>query len=291
MIRLKDFEPIVKRNEPLGKYTFSKLGGVCEILAEPTSVPQFSALYKACLKEKIPVRILGNGCNLLVRTPTISGVVVRMTGEIFCGFQVKSNLVNIGAGASVMSAISFLSRNNFCGLEAIAGVPGTIGGAVLSNTSDKTGPISRFVQRIHVLDAKGDPQIREKDELSFCEKGQLDDPVILSVEFAFEKDNTESIVKRLRKTWVSRKIQLPLGVPYAGKIFRNPRGLTAASLIEQAGQLKAKVGNAEICDRDPNYIVLQPGATAEEVVRLIENVRKAVLERFNIDMEPEITIW
>lgn len=291
MSRLKEFEPILKRNEPLGKYTFSKIGGVCEMLAEPGSVAEFSALYKACLKEKIPLRILGNGCNLLVRSSTISGVVVRMTGEAFCGFQIKSNLVNIGAGASVVSAISFLSRNNFCGLEPLVGIPGTIGGAVLSNTTDKTGPISRFVQRIQVLDSQGTPQIREKDELSFCEKGQFGDPVILSVEFAFEKDNTESIVKRLRKTWISRKIQLPLGVPYAGRIFRNPRGLTSASLIEQAGQLKARVGNAEICDRDPNYIVLQPGATADDVVLLIENVRKAVFERFNVQMESEISIW
>jgi len=291
MLSLDKFSSILKKHEPLGKYTFTGIGGDCDFLAEPESVREFSELYKTCVEHKIPIRVLGNGCNLVVQSKRIPGVVVRMTKKAFCDFEIKGNLVNIGAGASIISAISFLSRNNLCGLETLIGIPGTVGGAVLSNTADKTGPITRFVQKIHVLDAQGNPQVREKDEISFHEKGRIDDPIIHSVEFSFEKDNKESIVKRLRKAWISRKIHLPLGIPYAGKVFRNPRGLSAASLIEQAGLLKSRIGGAEVCDRDPNYMVLHPGASSDDVLKLIENIRQTILEKFNVQLEVEMAIW
>jgi UDP-N-acetylmuramate dehydrogenase len=82
-----------------------------------------------------------------------------------------------------------------------------------------------------------------------------------------------------------------LGIPYAGKVFRNPRGLSAASLIEQAGLLKSRIGGAEVCDRDPNYMVLHPGASSDDVLKLIENIRQIILEKFNVQLEVEMAIW
>ncbi len=289
---LMEFEPIIKKSSSLSPHTFSGLAGVCEYLAEPRSKEELAALFKTCHTNKIPFRILGNGCNLLVRSAVVPGVVVKLTNPAFFGFENLGNTVRMGAGASIFSAISFCSQNNMAGFETLIGIPGTIGGALLSNTSDKSGPISRFVRKIEVIDSLGIIQIRDKEEISFSDKGNdLRDPVILSVEFAFENDKTESIVKRLRKAWISRKIQLPLGVPYAGKIFKNPRGLTAASLVEQGGFQKTKVGGAEICDRDSNYIVIHPNAVVEDVLRLIEQVKQGIRERFNVDLELEITIW
>lgn len=292
MKHLMEFEPILTKNASLSPHTFSGLAGVCEYLAEPRSKEDLALLFKACKSNSIPFRILGNGCNLLVRSPIVPGVVVKLTNPAFCGFENLGHTVRMGAGASIFSAISFCSKNNMAGFETLIGIPGTIGGALLSNTSDRSGPISRFVRKIEVLDSLGNLQVRDKEELSFSDKGNdLRDPVILSVEFAFEQDKTESIVKRLRKAWISRKIHLPLGIPYAGKIFRDPRGLTASSLIEQGGFLKSRIGGAEICDRDPNYIVIHPNAMVEDVLRLIEQVKQGVRERFNVELDLEIAIW
>ncbi len=289
---LKVFNLILKKSASLSPYTFSGLGGICEYLAEPQSKEQLANLYKVCMAEKIPFRILGNGCNLLVKSNLVLGVVVRLSHQVFSGFENLGNTVRMGAGASVFSAIRFCSENNMAGFETLIGIPGTIGGALLSNTSDRSGPISRFVRKIEVLDSLGNIQVRDKEEISFGEKGGgQEDPVILSVEFSFEHDKTESIVKRLRKAWINRKIQLPLGVPYAGNIFKNPRGLTAASLIEQSGFQKSRVGGAEFCDRDLNFIIIHPTAGADDVSKLIDQVKQGIKEKFNLDLELEISIW
>lgn len=292
MKSLKEFEPILKKSVSLSPYTFSGLGGVCEFLAEPQSKEELASLYKVCLAEKIPFRILGNGCNLLVKSNLVPGVVVRLSSHAFIGFEDLGNTIRMGAGASIFFAIRFCSENNMAGFETLIGIPGTIGGALLSNTCDKSGPISRFVRKIEVLDSLGNIQFRDKEEVSFGETGSdLRDPVILSVEFSFEHDKTDSIVKRLRKAWINRKIQLPLGVPYAGKIFKNPRGLTAASLIEQAGFQKNRVGGAEFCDRDLNFIIIHPNAVVDDVSKLIDQVQQGIKEKFNLDLELEISIW
>ena len=147
-----EFEPILTKNASLSPHTFSGLAGVCEYLAEPRSKEDLALLFKACKSNSIPFRILGNGCNLLVRSPIVPGVVVKLTNPAFCGFENLGHTVRMGAGASIFSAISFCSKNNMAGFETLIGIPGTIGGALLSNTSDRSGPISRFVRKIEVLE-------------------------------------------------------------------------------------------------------------------------------------------
>ncbi|MSR30730.1 MAG: UDP-N-acetylmuramate dehydrogenase [Gemmataceae bacterium] len=289
---LSEFKEIIKTKEPLAGYTFTGLGGSCEMLATPRDVRELAALFQACLQKNISLRILGNGCNLLVCKAYLPGVVVRLVEKPFVACEQDGKITRMGAGASIFSAISFCAQNNLAGLETLVGIPGTIGGAVISNLGDRNGSVGRFVSRVEVLDSQGNRQFRDKEEISFREQGSdLNDPVLLSVEFQFDQDKPEAIMKRLKKSWVGRKINLPTGVPYAGKIFRNPRGLVATTLIEQAGLQREKIGGAEICDRDANYIILHPGVQTEDVLRLIEHIRQGVRERFNVELEPEISIW
>jgi UDP-N-acetylmuramate dehydrogenase len=119
----------------------------------------------------------------------------------------------------------------------------------------------------------------------------LDDPVLLSAEFVLEQDTPDAIVKRMRKAWIQRKAAMPFSFQSAGRIFKNPRGLSAAALVEQAGLARTKVGGAEVSDRDANYIVVQPGASARDVLRLMDLMRSRVKERFNVELEREITVW
>ena len=115
--------------------------------------------------------------------------------------------------------------------------------------------------------------------------------MILSVVFEMERDDPQAVLKRMRKAWILRKASQPLTFQAAGRIFQNPRGLSAAALIEQAGLAKTRVGGAEVSDRDANFIVVHAGATARDVLRLIDLVRSRVQERFGVELELEITVW
>jgi UDP-N-acetylmuramate dehydrogenase len=145
---------------------------------------------------------------------------------------------------------------------------------------------------VRVLDSHGDIQVRERDELRFGEHdSNLDDPVLLEAVFVLEPDSADAIVKRMRKAWILRRASQPLRFQSAGRIFKNPRGLNASALIEQAGLARTRVGGVEVSDRDPNYLLVHDKATSRDALRLIELIRSRVQERFQIELEREITIW
>jgi UDP-N-acetylmuramate dehydrogenase len=133
--------------------------------------------------------------------------------------------------------------------------------------------------------------VRDRDELVFGDHASnLNDPVLLTGEFALESDSADAIVKRMRKAWITRKATQP-GATHAGRIFKNPRGLQASALLEQAGLRQTKIGGAEVSERDANYILVHKDATGRDLLRLIELMHARVKERFGIDMEQEIAVW
>jgi UDP-N-acetylmuramate dehydrogenase len=292
MARLEEFEDLIKRNEPLAPYTHLRIGGPAEMLAQPRSAEELSRLVRRCYQDKIPLRVLGTGCNLLVADEGIAGVVVRLSEPAFTEVRVEGNRARAGTGAAVSALISETARHNLAGLETLVGIPGTVGGALRTNAGDRGGDIGQFVRLVEVLDGQGNVQVRDRDELRFGEHvSNLDDPVLLAAEFALEPDKPEAIVKRMRKSWIVRKAAQPPSYQSAGQIFKNPRGLSAAALIEQTGLVRTRVGGAEVSDRDPNYFVVHPGSTSRDVLRLIDLVRSRVQERFDVTLEPEITVW
>ena len=289
---LDAFESILKRNEPLAPYTYLKLGGPAEMLAQPTTREQLSALVQVCFRERIPLRVLGSGCNMLVRDEGVQGVVLRLNEPAFCEVAVEGKSVRAGTGTPVSTLISQAARHGLAGLETLIGIPGTVGGALRTNAGDRSDNIGQFVRLVEVMDSRGEVQVRERDELQFADHTtNLDDPVLLLVQFSLETDSADSIVKRMRKAWILRKAAQPLSFQSAGRIFKNPRGLSAAALIEKAGLAKQKVGGTEVSDRDANYIIVHPGASSRDVLRLIDLMRTRVLERFNVELETEIAIW
>jgi UDP-N-acetylmuramate dehydrogenase len=219
-------------------------------------------------------------------------VVLRLSEPAFTQITVEGKRVRAGTGSAVNALISQAARHGLAGLEALVGIPGTVGGALRTNAGDRMGDIGQFVRLVEVLDGQGAVQVRDRDELRFGEHASnLDDPVLLAVEFALESDSADAIVKRMRKAWIVRKAAQPLSFQSAGRIFKNPRGLSAAALIEQAGLARTRVGGAEVSDRDANYFVVHPGATSRDVLRLIDLVCSRVLGRFNVSLEQEITVW
>jgi UDP-N-acetylmuramate dehydrogenase len=292
MAALAEFDEIVRREEPLAPYTHLKLGGPAELLVQPRTREELSAVVRRCFQERVPLRVLGSGCNLLVRDEGVRGAVLRLSEPAFTSVTVEGKHVRCGTGAAVSALISAAARHDLAGVETLVGVPGTVGGALRTNAGDRSGSISQFVRSVEVLDSKGGIQVRERDELQFGDHASnLDDPVLLAVEFALESDAPEAILKRMRRAWIHRKAAQPLSFQAAARMFKDPRGLSAAALIEQAGLARTKVGGAEVSDRDADYVVVHPGAAARDVLRLVDLVRSRVKERFNVELERELAVW
>jgi UDP-N-acetylmuramate dehydrogenase len=292
MHALADFAEIVKPNERLAPYMYLRLGGPAEFLVQPRSRDELSAVVRRCYQERLPLRILGGGCNVLVRDEGVKGVVLRLSEPAFTEITVEGNTVRSGTGAAVSALISQAARHGLAGLETLVGIPGTVGGALRCNAGDRAGDISQFVRQVEVFDSKGEAQVRERDELRFgYHWSNLDDPVVLTADFRLERDDPDAIVKRMRRAWIQRKASQPLSFQPACRVFRNPKALSAASLIEQAGLARTRVGGAEVSERDSNYVVIHPDATARDVLRLIDLMRSRVQERFDVELELEVTVW
>lgn len=292
MQELEDFAEIVKRSEPLAPYTYFKLGGPAEALVQPRSREELAAVVRRCTEKKIPLRLLGGGCNLLVRDEGVAGVVVRLSEPAFTQVSVTGRRLRAGTGAALSTLISAAARHGLAGPELLVGIPGSVGGALRCNTGDRSAEIGQYVRKVEVLDSRGEVLVRERDELRFAYRwSNLDDPVLLAAEFELETDDADAIVKRMRKAWIQRKAGQPLSFQAAGRIFKNPRGLNAAALVEQVGLVRTRVGGAEVSERNANFIVAHPGACARDVLRLIDMVRSRVQEQFGVELELEIAVW
>jgi len=289
---LGSFEEIVRRNEPLAPYTQLRLGGPAEMLVQPRTRDELAGVVRECSRDKVPLRVLGGGCNLLIRDEGVSGAVLRLSEPPFTCVEVEGNLVRAATGASVSALISAAARHGLAGVETLVGIPGTVGGALRINAGDRAGDIGQFVRQVEVMDTAGTVQVRERAELRFREHdSNLDDPVLLSATFALDRDAADAIVKRMRKAWITRKAGQPLGYQAAGRVFKNPRGLSATALIADAGLVRTRVGGAEVSDRDANYIVVHPGATSRDVLRLMDLVVAKVREKYHVELERELTVW
>jgi UDP-N-acetylmuramate dehydrogenase len=289
---LEEFAEISRDHEPLASYTHLKLGGPAEALVQPRTREELSAILGRCTETNIPVRVLGAGCNLIVREEGVPGIVLRLCEPAFTQIAADASTVKAGAGAPLSALISESARHALTGLELLIGIPGTVGGALRCNAGDRTGEIGQYVRRVEALDNTGQLQVREHEDLRFAYRwSNLDDLVVLGAEFEMDTDHPDAIVKRMRKAWIQRKATQPLSFQAAVRMFKDPRGLSAATLIEQSGLGGTRVGGAELSERDGNAVVAQPGATTHDVLRLIDMVRSKVQERFQVELELQITIW
>jgi len=292
MPSLADFPDITRKDEPLAPFTWMKIGGPAQYLIQPRSVEELVAVVQACAAEEIPIHVLGGGSNLLVRDEGVSGAVIRIQGEPFSTITVEGNRLIAGAGALLSNLISHAVNAGLSGLETLVGIPGTVGGALHGNSGGRSGDIGQFVESVTVLTLSGEVSTRQQDELSFeYRDSNLRDVILLSAAFTLQPENPDEITRHMRKLWITKKATQPYSFQSAGCIFKNPRGMSAGLLIDQAGLRGTRIGEAEISDRHANFIVSHPGATSKDVLRLIDLARSKVAEQFGVDLELEIKIW
>lgn len=286
------FEHIVRDNEPLAPYTWFRLGGNAEHFAEPTSVEELQALVKRCREREVKVRVLGGGSNLLVRDAGVTGLVVSLATPAFCEINVRAKTIVAGGGAKLGHVISTAVREGLAGLEPLVGIPGTVGGALRRNTDASGSDIGQWTTGATVMTRNGEIVERAKSDLRFSyRESNLDELVILNGTFELESGESEVLTKRMQKLWIVKKANRPHSNQNVGYIFKDVGGVAAADLIAQAGLQSSQVGEAAVCDEDPNFIVAHPNATAADVLGLIDMLQAGVSERLGVELVSQLEVW
>lgn len=292
MTLVSGFEKIVRTSEPLAHRTWLKIGGPAAFFAEPKSVDQLAALVRRCREEDVPIRILGGGSNLLVRDDGVAGMVLSLASGDFAELSIRGNQLTAGGGAKLAHAISESVRAGLAGLEPLVGIPGSIGGALHGNSGSRAGDIGQWACRATVMTRAGELFQRDREDLVFAyRQSSLDELVILSADFLLEEDDPEQLTKRMQKQWIVKKAGQPLSHQNVASVFKNPRGMSAGMLIDQAGLKGTRVGAVEVSQRHANFIVAGEGATSQDVLRLIDTIRSRVAERLGVELETELEIW
>ena len=286
------FEHIVRENEPLAPFTRLRLGGVAEYYAEPTNKDELLAIIKRAADEDISVRLIGGGSNLLVRDEGVPGLVINLSAPCFCDIRVSENEIIVGGGANLSHFVATAVREGFSGPEQLAGIPGTVGGALHENTGTLNADIGNWAASVSVFTRGGDALERTQDQLNFSyRKSSLTELVILEARFKFESDDSEKLTKSMQKFWIARRANQPMTQENAAYVFKDHGGESAGRLIDQAGLKGMRIGQVQVSDRNPNFFIAESGATSDDVLRLIDLVRSQVKERLSVVMETGLNIW
>ena len=287
-----EFPEITRRNEPLAPYTYLKIGGPAEFLIQPRDVAELRTVLSACQAQKVPVRMLGGGNNLLVRDEPVAGAVIRLSAPAFTNLEWDGKRITAGGGGYLFDLIAFSVRKGLSGLETLVGIRGTVGGSVRCNVGGRAGEISQAVREVRVLTDTGKIQVRAREELTFSEhQSDIDEPVILSIVFELERDQPSAVLKRMRKAWILRKSAEPQSFQSFVRLFRDPPGQIAATLIDRASLMKTRIGGAELSERNSNYAVAYPGTTSADILQLVDHIRTRVKERTGATLERELHVW
>ena len=283
-------------DEPMSSHTSMGVGGKADALVFPDTDGELRDLVTFFRKEGIAFLPVGNGTNLIVKDGGYRGALVsleRLRKLEIAGVEESGDvLVHAQAGVSCPGLVDFALRESLTGIEFCAGIPGSVGGGVRMNAGAWGREVKDVISSVTILDAGGRIGDMPRKDLLF-EYRNLDLPagaIITGATFRLAKGNSAAIRERISGITEKRKERHPLTFRSAGSVFKNPPGNTAGKMIEEAGLKGLRIGGAEISDKHANFIVNRGGATAADVIALIDEVRKRVLSARGILLEPELKI-
>lgn len=276
----------------LRNYTTFKIGGPAEFFIQPKNINALRQLLRFVKRYHLPLRVIGAGSNILSSDKGFKGVVLKLNSAGFKSIIFKHTNFSAGSAVTLNQVLNIAQRKGLSGLEFLAGIPGTVGGALIMNAGAQGESIGDFVEEARVMDYNGKIKTLNKRDIKFGYRtSNLAKYIILSASFNLLKKDKEEIKERITRYLNYRKATQDLSKPSAGCIFKNPNGMSAGKLIDLCALKGKSIGGATISLRHANFILNQGGAYASDVLELMRLIRKKVKAKFNIALEPEIKIW
>ncbi|MDE7230458.1 MAG: UDP-N-acetylmuramate dehydrogenase [Oscillospiraceae bacterium] len=281
---------VCERGFVLAPLTTMQIGGECGLFIEPNTEECLCEVLNVCRSEGIPFFLLGKGSNLLIKR--FSGVVIKI-GSALGGFEFDGERVTAGAGGSLAALCSAAANEGLSGMECLYGIPGSVGGALYMNAGAYGAEMKDIVRSARCIDTSGNivELTAVEMELSyrhsaFSENGYC----ILSVTMELKRGNTDEIKAKMSEVVQKRRDKQPLEYPSCGSTFKRPDGYFAAALIEECGLKGHSVGGAQVSEKHSGFVINRGGATFEDVMALVNYIKKVVREQKGVELECEMLI-
>ena len=292
----KELERILKKeqilqNEPMDRHTTFRVGGPADILLQPTaeSLPE---VMKFLHSHKVPVTVIGNGSNLLVADKGVRGVVIEV-GKQLADVCITEEYVTAQAGALLSKVSHAAYKKGLSGMEFAAGIPGSIGGAVVMNAGAYGGEMKDIVHSVTVLKKDGTVSELSNEQMEFAYRHSCaaeNEYLVISVTLCLHKSKPERIIQKMEELKEQRVKKQPLEYPSAGSTFKRPEGYFAGKLIMDAGLSGALVGGAQVSEKHCGFVINKGGATAADILALIQHIQKTVKEQFGVELQTEVKL-
>jgi UDP-N-acetylmuramate--alanine ligase len=280
----------VKAEEPLARHCTWAIGGPAELYIEIETLGELRGVQAFCRNERVPFFILGWGSNVLLPDEGLRGVVVRLRGE-FEKIDINGERVTVGAGVHLPKLAKRCAEKSLSGTEALAGVPGTVGGALMTNAGTPRGVIGDVVDSVSVLNPDGTTQTLMRDQLDLRYRhSNLNGRWVVSASLVLKPSNNGDALQKMKAELEMRAKTQPLGTKNVGSVFKNPPNDFAARLIEAAGLKGHREGRVRVSPKHANFIENVGGATAKEALALIHRIQNTVKDKFGVDLVLEVNV-
>lgn len=292
-LRSSGFRGEIRAEEPLAPLTTWRIGGPAEILATPQDAEDAAAAIRWARRRDLPWHVLGNGSNLLIGDDGVRGLVLRVR-NVLSRFHVDGATLTAGAGASFPRLANVAAEHGLAGLEFAAGIPGTVGGAVVMNAGWHEHEIGNVVTSVDFMEADGFVATYRRDACGFGYRTSAFRDrrgIVLSAVLALAREAPEVVKERLARFAASRKLNQPTDLPSCGSVFLKPEGDFAGRLIEAAGLKGRRVGGIQVSPKHANFFVNLGGGTARDVLALVAIVEAEVSRRFGVRLVREFETW
>ena len=285
-------EEIVETDYPLAKRTWYGLGGTADYFIAPKTVKQLTEVVRRCTKNNIRIYAMGFGSNLLISDEGLRGAVIKLEAEQFSQIEFDGVEVTAWAGAELSKLVLTCVEKGLSGIEALTGIPGSVGGAVKMNAGGNFGDFGSSVETVTLMDSDGNVFEKSKPELVFdYRRTNITAKFILSARLKLNESDSEQIMRTVKEIWIYKKNNQPLNAKNSGCIFRNPQGGSAGALIDRAGLKGLRIGGAVVSEKHANFIIAEKECTSSDVMKLIEAIKQKVKEQFDVELELEVEIW
>lgn len=281
----------VRENEDMSLHTTFRAGGRANLFLTP-STQNIAALIKYLKQEGTEYYVIGNGSNLLVKDSGYDGAVICI-GTQFEDCMAEGTSITAGAGAKLSKIAALACRKGLKGFEFASGIPGTLGGAVTMNAGAYGGEMSQVLKSVKVLDENGNILNLKNDELNLGYRHSIvmdKSYVVLEAVINLENGQSDEIRKVMDELALKRKEKQPLEYPSAGSTFKRPEGYFAGKLIMDAGMSGKSIGGAQVSEKHCGFVINKGGATASDIIALMDYVSDTVYNKFGVRLEPEVKI-